>query len=84
LDPWLGPFKDHLKHRFDAAQNWIEKINKTEGGLEKFSRGYEKFGFIVLSNNDIVYREWAPNALRAYLIGDFSKFSVILRPRYAF
>jgi 1,4-alpha-glucan branching enzyme len=74
LDPWLSPFKDHLKHRFDAAQNWIKKINETEGGLEKFSKGYQRFGFNVLPNNDIVYREWAPSALRAYLIGDFSKF----------
>ncbi|KAF2397296.1 1,4-alpha-glucan-branching enzyme [Trichodelitschia bisporula] len=72
LDPWLSPFKDALRHRFSLAQKWIKTIDETEGGLEKFSRGYEKFGFIVLPNNDVVYREWAPNALRAYLIGDFN------------
>ena len=40
--------------------------------MEKFTRGYEKFGFIVQPDNSIVYREWAPFALRAYLIGDFN------------
>ncbi len=72
LDPWLDPFKDALRSRYSLAQKWIKNINETEGGLEKFSRGYEKFGFIVRANGDITYREWAPNALRAYLIGDFS------------
>ncbi|KAK5014058.1 alpha-1,4-glucan branching enzyme, partial [Cryomyces antarcticus] len=35
-------------------------------------QGKELFGFNVKDNGDIVYREWAPNALRAYLIGDFN------------
>lgn len=68
LDPWLSPFKESLKHRFSQAQNWVRTLNDTEGGLEKFSRGYERFGFNVLKNNDIVYREWAPNAETAHLI----------------
>ncbi|KAJ9630858.1 alpha-1,4-glucan branching enzyme [Taxawa tesnikishii (nom. ined.)] len=38
LDPYLSPFKDALRHRYSMAQNWIKKINDTEGGLEKFSR----------------------------------------------
>jgi 1,4-alpha-glucan branching enzyme len=38
LDPWLAPFKDSLRHRFKAAQDWIKTINDTEGGLDKFSR----------------------------------------------
>jgi hypothetical protein len=38
LDPWLSPFKDALRSRFSRAQDWIKKINETEGGLEKFSR----------------------------------------------
>lgn len=72
LDPWLEPFKEPLRRRYSHAQKWIKTINDTEGGLEKFSRGTEKFGFVVHENGDVTYREWAPNALRAYLIGDFS------------
>ena len=72
LDPWLSPFKDSLRSRFSAAQKWIKTIGDAEGGLEKFSRGYEKFGFNVQPNGDIIYREWAPNATQAFVIGDFS------------
>ncbi|KAL6720245.1 alpha-1,4-glucan branching enzyme [Lecanora helva] len=72
LDPWLSPFKDALRSRYSQAQKWIKTINDTEGGLEKFSRGTERFGFVIHENGDITYREWAPNAIRAYLIGDFS------------
>ncbi|XTI89988.1 glycoside hydrolase family 13 protein [Cenococcum geophilum] len=74
LDPWLSPFKDALRSRYSKAQQWIKTISETEGGMEKFSRGFEKFGFNVKENGDVVYREWAPNALRAYLIGDFNNW----------
>jgi 1,4-alpha-glucan branching enzyme len=40
--------------------------------LIPFLQGYESFGLIVLANGDIWYREWAPNAVDAHLIGDFS------------
>ncbi|KAF1833141.1 alpha-glucan branching enzyme [Decorospora gaudefroyi] len=75
LDGYLEPFRDALKSRFSKAQQWIKTINETEGSLEKFSRGYERFGFTVQPNGDVVYREWAPNALRAYLIGDFNDWN---------
>lgn len=74
LDPWLEPFKDALKHRFAKAQKWIKTINETEGGLEKFSRGYESFGFTFPPDGSIVYREWAPNAEQAFLIGEFNNW----------
>ena len=38
LDPWLSPFKEPLRNRYNQAQKWIKTINDTEGGLEKFSR----------------------------------------------
>lgn len=75
LDPWLGEFREPLKHRFSKAQKWLNDINQHEGGLEKFSRGYEKFGFIFAENGDITYREWAPNATQAFLIGDFNNWN---------
>lgn len=49
----------------------LSEIEKNEGGLEKFSRGYEKFGFNK-TEKGIVYREWAPAAKAVCLIGDFS------------
>ena len=88
LDPWLSPFKESLRRRYTKAQDWIATINKSEGGLEKFSRvrgvasnfqqridffkGKEKFGFNIDKENNITYREWAPNAAQAFLIGEFS------------
>ncbi|PGH16532.1 1,4-alpha-glucan-branching enzyme [Helicocarpus griseus UAMH5409] len=74
LDPWLEPFKEALKSRFNHTNHWIKTINETEGGLEKFSRGYERFGFNVKDNGDIEYREWAPNVVDAHLIGDFNNW----------
>lgn len=38
LDPWLEPFTASLKSRYSKAQDWIKKIDETEGGLDKFSR----------------------------------------------
>ena len=77
LDPWLSPFKDALRSRYSHIQKWIKTIDETEGGLEKFSRGFETFGFNAQDNGDIIYREWAPNATHAYLIGDFSQSAEI-------
>ena len=72
VDPWLEPYSDALRHRYNGFRTWVDTLNKHEGGLAKFSRGYEKMGFIVSPNGDITYREWAPNATTAHLMGDFS------------
>jgi len=72
LDPWLEPFRDSLKQRYSKAQGWIKKLNDTEGGIEKFSRGTEIYGFNVDKDNNIIYREWAPSATEAFLVGDFN------------
>ncbi|CAM1509309.1 Fc.00g030480.m01.CDS01 [Cosmosporella sp. VM-42] len=74
LDPWLSPFSDALKRRYSKTQDWIKTINDTENGLEEFSRGIEKFGLNVDDKNNIIYREWAPNATEAYVTGDFNKW----------
>ena len=78
VDSWLEPFSDSLRHRYKGFQGWVETLNQTEGGLAKFSQGYKKMGFTVAPNNDITYREWAPNATTAHLIGDFSNIPLFI------
>lgn len=67
--------------RYAGFQKWKKTIDEA-GGYDKFTRGYESFGFIV-SDKGITYREWAPNATGAYLFGEFSKeLSTQLHPHF--
>ncbi|KAL4761330.1 1,4-alpha-glucan branching enzyme GLC3 [Aspergillus foveolatus] len=80
LDPWLEPFREAIKRRFDYVESWIKTVDEVEGGLDKFSKGYEKFGFNVSETGDITYREWAPNAIEAALVGDFNNWDTKANP----
>lgn len=96
-DGWLEPNKGHLQHRYHSFNEALIHIEGAGGGLDRFSRGYEYFGFTrgygpsnwsakVPSANDAVnvsptgapavpgiwYREWAPAARDAFLMGDFN------------
>lgn len=73
LDPWLEPFADSLRSRYALYRKWSETIQKYEGGLERFSLGYEKMGFhIDTKTGSVIYREYAPGVNQAFLIGDFN------------
>ncbi|KAF9974905.1 alpha-1,4-glucan branching enzyme [Actinomortierella ambigua] len=78
LDPWLEPFKPAIAKRYALFKDWKNKIDHN-GGYDKFSRGYEHFGFQVKPNG-ITYREWAPNAKQAFLFGDFNQWSPTSHP----
>ncbi|XP_062117534.1 1,4-alpha-glucan-branching enzyme 2-2, chloroplastic/amyloplastic-like [Humulus lupulus] len=74
IDPMLNGYRQHLEYRFEQYKKLREDIDKYEGGLEVFSRGFEKFGF-QCSATGITYREWAPGAKSASLIGDFNNWN---------
>ena len=38
LDANLSPFANVFRRRHAKSQEWIDKLNKTEGGLERFSK----------------------------------------------
>ena len=59
--------------RYGCFLDLLSKINQNEGGLEKFSRGYESFGIRRTPENGIYMKEWAPGAEGISLRGDFSK-----------
>jgi 1,4-alpha-glucan branching enzyme len=80
-DPWLSPFVDALKYRYSYYQHWMEKIQQSAGGLDQFSRGWEYFGFNYSpADRGLYYREWAPNARQAFLIGDFNQWNRTAHP----
>lgn len=76
MDPWLEPYLPGIEKRWELFAKWKGTIDSAEGGYEKFSRGYERFGLQAYDDGTITYREWAPNAVKANLVGDFSKWIV--------
>ncbi|WOL11903.1 1,4-alpha-glucan-branching enzyme 2-2, chloroplastic/amyloplastic-like [Canna indica] len=74
IDPMLKDHKTHLDYRYSHYKKMRWMIDQHEGCLDAFSRGYEKFGF-QRSVNGITYREWAPGAKWATLIGDFNNWN---------
>ncbi|KAI0321955.1 glycoside hydrolase [Amylostereum chailletii] len=80
LDSWLEPFLPAIGHRHEAFQRWKDTISQHEGGYDAFTKGYEKFGFNVKQDGSVVYREWAPGAKEATLIGDFNDWNRISHP----
>jgi 1,4-alpha-glucan branching enzyme len=75
LDGYLKPDINNIEHRYNEYRKWKDTIDEHEGGYESFTKGYLKFGLNVGKNGEVEYREWAPNATEAYLIGDFSNSS---------
>ncbi|XP_048546729.1 1,4-alpha-glucan-branching enzyme, chloroplastic/amyloplastic-like isoform X2 [Triticum urartu] len=74
LDPKLAEFKNHFNYRMRRYHYQKHLIEKHEGSLEEFSRGYLKFG-INAEPGATVYREWAPAAMEAQLVGDFNNWN---------
>ncbi|VFQ81469.1 unnamed protein product [Cuscuta campestris] len=74
LDRGLESYKDHFRYRMKRYLDQKKLLENYEGGLEEFSLGYLKFGF-TKENGGIVYREWAPAAQEAEIIGDFNEWN---------
>ncbi len=71
-DPWLEPFADAIQGRFDHTQT-VEKQLVGEKSLTEFATGHLYFGLHQEAGKWVI-REWAPNAQKMYLIGQFSSW----------
>ncbi len=70
IDPWLAPHADAIEFR----QSYINQREKTllnGQTIEDFSLGYLFFGLNKTAENWI-FREWAPNATKIVIVGDFN------------
>ncbi|KAJ1935078.1 alpha-1,4-glucan branching enzyme, partial [Linderina macrospora] len=72
-DGYLEPHRQYFGQRFAHFKRWVRDIELSEGGIDKFSRGYENYGLHVTPQG-VRYREWAPGAKEASLVGDFNKW----------
>ncbi len=72
---YLSGFLPAIQYRNDLYHQWMDTINAHEGGPDRFTRAYERFGIfpdVQDGRPGLRYREWAPGAAEAWLIGDFN------------
>ena len=70
-DPYLKPFANSLKRRMEKIRKVEERLTQGKMSLADFAAGHEYFG-LHFRNGEWVFREWAPNATRIYLIGEMT------------
>ena len=72
-DPWLEPFKGAI----DARHSRILEARKhiaDDGLLKDAVNNHIYYGLHRCDDGSWVFREWAPNATRIYLTGDFNNW----------
>ncbi|MEY8459319.1 alpha-amylase family glycosyl hydrolase [Lactococcus ileimucosae] len=72
-DPYLEPYKEDLSLRLFEFARTKKRLLGMEGRLSDFANGHKYFGFQQERHN-WTFREWAPNAEKAFLVGDFNEW----------
>lgn len=71
-DPWLKPYETVISDRYQAVVDKMSVLtNKGKTTLYEFASGHLYFGLHKTADG-WVFREWAPNATKIYLIGTFT------------
>lgn len=73
IDPYLEPYAGKLDERAAYIESVEKRITQSRLDLCSFSCGHEHFG-LHLRGGEWIFREWAPNATRMRLIGDFNEW----------
>lgn len=71
-DSYLVPFNEAICGRHNHAVERIKELTfEGKQTLSDFANGYNYYG-LHKTNGKWIFREWAPNATKLYLIGDFN------------
>ena len=70
LDPWLAPHERAIQSREAYVSSTLKKVLDGKSPAE-FALGFHHFGLHQTAAG-WTFREWAPNATRLVLVGDFS------------
>jgi len=71
LDPYLNPYQKIIHRRLSKIIEAETRLTGGEMTLADFASGHEYFG-LHFQNNQWVFREWAPNAAKIFLVGDMT------------
>ena len=71
-DPWLAPFKDAIEARHAGIAAEKRKLFGS-GKISDKANNHLYYG-LHFQDDAWVFREWAPNATRIYIIGDFNNW----------
>ena len=72
-DPWLEPFNEAIQGRYDHVMYKLNELTGGKGSLSEFAGGHLYFG-LHRTARQWVLREWAPNATKIYVIGEFNNW----------
>ena len=72
-DPWLAPFKEAIEARHERILGMKRHI-AGDGLLKDAVNNHMYYGLHRCDDGSWVFREWAPNATKIYLIGDFNNW----------
>ena len=70
-DPYLNPYDDIIRRRLTKIAAAEKRLTRNSRTLADFASGHEYFG-LHFQDNQWIFREWAPNAVKIYLFGDMS------------
>ncbi len=71
-DSWLEPYEDAIRGRHEHAEWMINHLTQNgKCSLSEFASGHLYYG-LHKTEKGWVFREWAPNAMSIYLVGDFN------------
>src|SRR5210317_1252317 len=71
IDPYLKPYEKVIHRRLSKITEAETRLTVAKMTLADFSSGHEYFG-LHFKNNQWVFREWAPNADKIFLVGDMN------------
>ncbi len=72
-DTYLAPYLSGLTERQKYARCVESRLTGDEMSLTDFASGHEYYG-MHFKDGLCVFREWAPNAEKIFLVGDFSEW----------
>ncbi len=73
-DSWLMPYRDAVDRRHRMILEEREKIAGSQDGSLSGSVNNHLYYGVHRTDSGWVFREWAPNATKIYLIGDFNNW----------